>query len=73
MPRPLWLLPQAQALAAPPAAALAVERIASGWWDGQDARRDYYVVEHRDAAAQLRAWVFYDRESKRWFLHGLWG
>ena len=73
MPRPLWLLPQAQALAAPPAAALAVERIASGWGDGQDARRDYYIVEHRDAAAQLRAWVFYDRESKRWFLHGLWG
>ena len=31
------------------------ERIESGWWDGDDERRDYYVI--RTAQGQ-RAWVF---------------
>ena len=55
-PRPTWLLPQPiplrghglQALAGP-------ERIESGWWDGGDVRRDYYVVQ---TAAGQRAWAF---------------
>jgi protein ImuB len=31
------------------------ERIESGWWDGGDVRRDYYMVETGDGQ---RAWVF---------------
>ena len=31
------------------------ERIESGWWDGDDIRRDYYVVETRNGQ---RGWAF---------------
>jgi len=31
------------------------ERIESGWWDGSDVRRDYYVVE---TAEGQRAWAY---------------
>jgi protein ImuB len=56
LPRPTWLLPRPvpwrearhRVLAGP-------ERIESGWWDGGDVRRDYYVVE---TEAGQRAWVF---------------
>jgi protein ImuB len=55
-PRPTWLLPRPvplrghgqQPLAGP-------ERIESGWWDGGDVRRDYYVVRTRDGQC---AWAF---------------
>lgn len=47
------------------------ERIETGWWDGRDVQRDYYVA--RDIrGAQL--WIYRDRQSPRkWFLHGLFG
>ena len=31
------------------------ERIESGWWDGGDVRRDYYLIE---TAAGQRAWAY---------------
>jgi len=31
------------------------ERIESGWWDGEDVRRDYYLVETRNGQ---RGWAF---------------
>ncbi|MFT4045242.1 MAG: hypothetical protein QM661_00950 [Solimonas sp.] len=72
-PRPLWLLHRPQALPDGPAGESArdanVERIESGWWDGADQRRDYYVVEWQ----RRRAWVFRTPGDDRWFLHGLWG
>jgi protein ImuB len=43
-------------------------RIESGWWDGFDIARDYFVAVSR---AGERLWVFRDRRSGRWFLHGL--
>lgn len=43
-------------------------RIESGWWDGFDVARDYFVALSR---AGERLWVFRDRRSGRWFLHGL--
>ena len=43
-------------------------RIESGWWDGYDIARDYFVALSR---AGERLWVFRDRRSGRWFLHGL--
>jgi protein ImuB len=65
-PRPLWLLsPKSIAensfelLAGP-------ERIESGWWDGDDAVRDYFVARLPDASL---GWIY--RESGEWFLHGL--
>jgi protein ImuB len=67
-PRPLPLvdaLPQyggALRLQDPP------QRIESGWWDGGDVTRDYFVA-HSPAGERL--WVFRDRRSGGWYLHGL--
>lgn len=46
------------------------ERIETGWWDGRDIRRDYYVA--RDARG-ARLWVFRDYRESAWYLHGLFG
>ncbi len=55
-PRPTWLLPQPVPLRGHGLALLAgPERIESGWWDGGDVRRDYYLVATRDGQ---RAWAF---------------
>ncbi len=67
--RPLWLLSRAIPLRGPAPHILAgPERIESGWWDGADARRDYYVVQTRDGQ---RAWAFVPAgASDGWMLHG---
>jgi protein ImuB len=55
-PRPTWLLPRPQPWPERDPMILAgPERIESGWWDGDDVRRDYYVVQSRHGQ---RAWVF---------------
>ena len=47
------------------------ERIESGWWDGQDIARDYFVVRTRQGA---RLWVYRELDGGRcWFLHGIFG
>jgi protein ImuB len=47
------------------------ERIESGWWDGRDVRRDYYVAR---STTGVRLWVFRERQAGgRWFLHGVFG
>jgi protein ImuB len=67
LPRPVWLLneplplPQPQILQGP-------ERIESGWWDGKGVARDYYIARHSDG---VRLWVFQERQSKRWYVHGV--
>ena len=44
------------------------ERIESGWWDGADVRRDYYVVQTRDGQ---RAWAYLPAGANAgWMLHG---
>lgn len=54
--RPAWLLPQPSPLQRPPARILSgPERLESGWWDGADTRRDYYIVE---LPGGQRAWAF---------------
>jgi len=67
--RPLWLLTRAIPLRGPAPRILAgPERIESGWWDGGDARRDYYVVQTREGQ---RAWAFLAAgASDGWMLHG---
>ncbi|MFD0738368.1 Y-family DNA polymerase [Lysobacter koreensis] len=55
-PRPTWLLPRPLPLRDGAARLLAgPERVESGWWDGFDVRRDYYLVETRQGQ---RAWAF---------------
>ena len=44
------------------------QRIEAGWWDGFDITRDYFVA-HSPAGECL--WVFRDRRSGGWYLHGL--
>jgi protein ImuB len=87
--RPLWLLAEPQALETDEdgrfpryEGALAIEegpeRIESGWWDGKDVARDYYVA--RDPVG-VRLWIYRERgrssRSSRsghgWFLHGVFG
>jgi protein ImuB len=81
---PLWLLPEPRPMDAAPhgaggtssgtgATRMRVEqgpwRIESGWWDGRDVARDYYVA--RDAGG-ARCWIYREcRTPARWFLHGL--
>ncbi len=56
-PRPFWLLRQPILLRGTPTRILAgPERIESGWWDGHDYRRDYYMSKHDSANAPGRMW-----------------
>ncbi len=68
-PRPTWLLRRPIPLHGEPRHILAgPERIESGWWDGGDLRRDYYVIETR---AGQRAWAFRGIDDEApWLLHG---
>lgn len=69
VPRPTWLLPTPIPLRGPPPTLLAgPERLETGWWDGGDLRRDYYVA--RTAQGQT-AWVYCNvGERAHWMLHG---
>ena len=77
--RPLWLLAEPQRLDGEEQpryqGALELEegpeRIESGWWDGRDVRRDYYVAR---TPAGVRVWIFRERRTPGgWFLHGVFG
>jgi protein ImuB len=87
--KPLWLLAEPQLLEGGERpcfeGALKLEegpeRIESGWWDGRDVQRDYYIARN---PAGVRLWVFRDRgrapgtaraahPTGRWFLHGVFG
>ena len=78
-PRPLWLLAAPQPLkeiAHRPhyrENALAIlagpERIESGWWDGDDVKRDYFVAQTPDCAT---LWIYRERRAPgSWYLHGV--
>jgi len=80
-PRPLWMLSAPQPLGerdgvprhgrAPLELIAGPERIESGWWDGGDVRRDYYVARSRGG---LRLWVYRKRDAGGgWWLHGVFG
>lgn len=79
-PRPLWLYepprplrerngrPCAAEDGTPLVLVTGPERIESGWWDGADVRRDYFVALD---ARQRWLWIFRDRQAAGWYLHGL--
>ncbi|MBB5767275.1 Y-family DNA polymerase [Xanthomonas euroxanthea] len=68
-PRPTWLLPQPVPLHETQLRIVSgPERLESGWWDDDEARRDYYVVE---TARGRQAWVFAaPGRVDGWMLHG---
>jgi protein ImuB len=75
--RPVWLLDEPaqlslseirQILEEPEVVEEGPERIESGWWDGKGIARDYYIVRRTGGA---RLWVFQERRSRRWYLHGV--
>ncbi len=75
--RPFWLLDPPQQLAArggstePEGLHLLAgpERIESGWWDGRDAARDYFVAEGSEGEL---LWLFRERRAPHgWYVHGL--
>ena len=75
-PRPAWLLDEAHPLGTALAAKPWIlrdgpERIESGWWDGRDFRRDYFVAETPQGEA---VWIYrdhrYGTDDGEWFLHG---
>ena len=67
--RPCTLLHHPQRIEPPATLLSGPERIESGWWDGGDATRDYYVARAADGA---RWWVFQDLAEGGWYLQGLW-
>jgi len=78
--RPLWILTQPQRLAVheghpchdgPLRFVEGPERIESGWWDGADTARDYYVAE---TDAGVRLWIYRERRPPAaWYLQGIFG
>jgi len=76
--RPLWLLASPAPLAVRDEAPwldghLSLqpdrERIESGWWDGHDVQRDYFIA--RDAKG-MQLWIFRELTgARRWFVHGV--
>jgi protein ImuB len=74
-PRPLWLLdeptPLQQFLPAAQTPLVLMdgpERIESGWWEGSDVRRDYFVAR---APNGRTLWVFNPPGSADWYVHGI--
>ncbi len=65
-PRPLWLLEPRKLKEGGFALLAGPERIESGWWDGDEASRDYFVARLADGSL---AWIY--REAGEWYLHGL--
>jgi protein ImuB len=68
--RSLWLLPEPRPMAQPAPDSLLAgpERIESGWWDGAEVRRDYFVARRHDHSL---VWIFRERLPPHgWFLHG---
>jgi len=70
--RPLWLLPAPRPLGTDPARAelklvSGPERVETGWWDGDDVGRDYFVGRNQRGEA---LWLYRERGGD-WFVHGV--
>lgn len=77
-PRPLWLLRTPRRLptrAGRPwyqGRSLCLkegpERIESGWWDGDDVARDYFIAQD---TCGTKLWIFNELRNRQWFLQGI--
>jgi protein ImuB len=65
-PRPVWLVKPKRLHEGEFALLAGPERIESGWWDGDEAGRDYFIARLPNDSL---IWVY--RETGEWFLHGL--
>ena len=70
--RPLWLIAEPRPLGADPASTplqllSGPERIETGWWDGGDIGRDYFVGR---GTRGEELWLYRDRGGA-WFVHGI--
>jgi len=78
--RPLWLLPEPLPLEqrggrpwldGPLQLSQGCERIETGWWDGVEIARDYYIATNGRGE---RLWIYREiRGERRWLLHGVMG
>jgi protein ImuB len=81
--RPLWILPVPRRLSNTPdnrpcyrsreplRIEQGPERIESGWWDGGEIGRDYYMAS---GSHDEKLWIFQDHcASRDWYLHGFFG
>jgi protein ImuB len=69
---PIWLIAEPRPLGADPAATSlqllsGPERIETGWWDGADIGRDYFVGR---GTRGEELWLYRDRGGE-WFVHGV--
>ena len=77
-PRPTWLLQRPHRLVTQQGqptlhGALTLhagpERIESGWWDGEEVRRDYYMADNPRGETY---WIYREhRDPSSWYLHGV--
>ncbi len=65
-PRPVWLLEPRKLEESGFVLLAGPERIECGWWDGDDARRDYFIARLEEFSL---GWIY--REGGDWYLHGL--
>ena len=63
--RPLWLIEPRKLAEEDFELVVGPERIESGWWDGDDAKRDYFIAQCKDSLV----WVY--REAGVWYCHGI--
>lgn len=78
--RPLWLVASPQPLKevasiphydGPLSLLTGPERIESGWWDGHDVTRDYFIACN---PAQSLLWIYREHNAPAaWYLHGIFG
>ena len=68
-PRPTWLLSRPLPLrGGDPIILAGPERVETGWWDGREVCRDYYVIE---TSLGQEAWAFCaPDEQTGWMIHG---
>ena len=65
MPRPLPQIREIPQHEGPLTLMTTAEHIESGWWDGNDVERKYFVARN---PAQSLLWIY--RDNRGWHLHG---
>jgi len=70
-PRPIWLFDPPRKITNQDFHLLVgPERIECGWWDGDEAKRDYFIARADEGLIQGSfVWIF--REHDGWFMHGI--